>query len=206
MALGDAYITAATLKTYLGINDTDDDVLLTSACAAATERVNQHCKRQFNKTTTASARVFTADNGCSVDVDDFHTITDLVVKTDTGGNGGYASTITAYTLEPSDGVVGGVTGFPYRKIRLVGAAAAQIPSYVGYPQVQVTAQWGWNAVPESVTMATKIVAAFVYNLKDSPLGIAQFGADGLIRVRDIPQAAMLLHDYRHPGKTGPFLR
>jgi hypothetical protein len=201
MALGDAYITNTQLKAYLGINDTDDDLLLTAACAGATERVNQHCQRQFNKTTVATARTFRACNSYTVDVDDFHTITDLVVKTDTGANGTYATTRTDFVLEPSDGVVGATTGWPYRKIRFISTA---IPSSE-YPQVQVTAQWGWNAVPESVTMATRIIAAFLFNLKDSPLGVASFGESGVIRVRDIPQAAMLLNEYRHPGKTGSFL-
>jgi hypothetical protein len=203
MALGDAYCTNTTLKAYLGIpgSDTADDTLLTSACVAASAWVNNACQRDFNKTTTASARVYRADASCAVDVDDFHTITDLVVKTDTGANGTYATTRTDFVLEPSDGVVGATTGWPYRKIRFISTA---IPSSE-YPQVQVTAQWGWNAVPESVTMATRIIAAFLFNLKDSPLGVASFGESGVIRVRDIPQAAMLLNEYRHPGKTGSFL-
>jgi hypothetical protein len=203
MALGDSYITASDLKAYLGINDTDDDTLLTAVGVTATEWVNRHCQREFNKTTTASARVFRADNACTVEVDDFHTITDLVVKTDTGADGTYGTTVTSYTLEPSAGIVAGITGWPYQRVRFV--ASTTIPAWQGYPQVQVTAQWGWNAVPSSVTLATKIVGAYLFNLKDSPLGIAQFGADGLIRVRDIPQAAMLLEHYRRPGRTGPFL-
>jgi hypothetical protein len=202
MALGDAYITNTQLKAYLGINDVDDDVLLTAACVGATERVNQHCQRQFNKATTATARTFAACNSYSVDVDDFHTITDLVVKTDTGSDGTYATTRTDFVLSPSEGVVGGVTGWPFRKVRFISNA---IPASE-YPQVQVTAQWGWNAIPESVVLATKIIAALLFNLKDSPLGVAQFGSEGLIRVRDVPQAAMLLRNYQHPGKTGPFLR
>jgi hypothetical protein len=205
MALGDAYCTNTTLKAYLGIpsSDTADDTLLTSACVAASAWVNNACQRDFNKTTTASARVYRADNSCAVDVDDFHTITDLVVKLDTGADGLYGTTTTSYTLEPSGGYVGGVTGIPYRRVRFVRGVT--IP-FSEYPQVQVTAQWGWNAIPEPVTLASKIVAAYLFNLKDSPFGIASFGDNGLIRLRtDVPQAAMLLQNYERPGRTGAFL-
>jgi hypothetical protein len=69
----------------------------------------------------------------------------------------------------------------------------------------VTAQWGWAAVPESVVLATKIVAAFLFNLKNSPLGVASFADNGLIRVRDVPQAAILLANYQRPDQTGPLV-
>jgi hypothetical protein len=205
MALGDAYVTNTALKTYLAIGDTDDDTLLTSACVAATEWVNQYTQRQFNKTTSATARVYVPRDYSVVEVDDFHTITDLAVKTDTVDDGTYATTWSSsdYVLEPFDGIEAGMTGFPYRKIRAVESKSFLCRT--GRPRVQVTAQWGWNAIPESVTLATKIVAAYLFNLKDSPLGVASFGESGLIRVRDVPQAAMLLQPYAHPVSTGPLV-
>jgi hypothetical protein len=177
---------------------------MTSACVAATEWVNQHCQRQFNKTTTATARTFVARDSYTVEVDDFHTITDLAVKTDPATDGTYATTLasTDYVLEPLDGIEASMTGFPYRKVRAVGSTLFACSAR---PSVQVTAQWGWNAIPESVTLATKVVAAYLFNLKDSPLGVASFGESGLIRVRDVPQAAMLLANYCHPAATGPLV-
>jgi hypothetical protein len=169
------------------------------------EWVNQHCQRQFNKTTTATARTYRSRDCGTVEVDDFHTTTDLVIKTDTTDDGTYDTTWTSadYVLEPYGGVESGVTGFPYRTIRAV--ESLYFPERTFRPRVQVTAQWGWAAVPESVTLATKLVAAFLYNLKNSPLGVASFADNGLIRVRDVPQAAMLLEPYRNPAKTGPLV-
>jgi hypothetical protein len=204
MALGDPYITKDQFKAYVDIPlaDTDDDLLIDSARLSATEWVNDHCQRQFNKTTVASARQFTAATNTRVHVDDFHTITDLVVKTDDGDTGTYSQTwdATDYVLEPYDGVVGSTTGYPFRTV--VAVAGRTFPRSAR-PRVQITAQWGWNAIPESVTLATKIVAAYVFNLKDSPLGVVSFGESGLIRDRGVAlQAEMLLRNYRQPARTG----
>lgn len=205
MALGDPYITSTQLAAYLGVSDSYDDALMGSAVIAATEWVSKHCQRQFNKTTTATARTFVARDAYNCEVDDFHTITNLVIATDDSDTGTYGTTwsSTDYSLRPFNGIEAGMTGFPYRKI--VAVESKYFPCPTGRARVQVTAQWGWNAVPESVTLATKIVAAFMFNLKDSPIGVASFGDSGLIRVRDVPQAVMLLAGYQHPGKTGPLV-
>jgi len=205
MALGDSYVSAAALKSFLGISDTTDDTLLTAAANAATERVNQFCQRQFNQTTTSSDRTYVPRDCWTVEVDDFHTTTGLVVATDTNDDGTYATTWTSadYVLHPFDGIESGETGWPYRKI--VAVEDLTFPARTGRPRVRVTAQWGWAEIPESVTLATKLIAALLFNLKDSPLGVASFGESGLIRVRDVPQAAMLLEKYQHPATTGPLV-
>lgn len=199
MALGDAYITDPEFRTYLGLDDDGDSTLTTAAATAATAWVEQFTGRQFNKTTAATARVYRADDPCMVRVDDFHTTTDLVIKTDTANNGTYDQTwaATDYVLEPTGGIRLGVSGWPYKEIVAVGDY--RFPTVGGRRRVQVTAQWGWNAVPGPVKLATQVVAAFVFNLKNSPLGVASFADSGIIRVRDVPQAAMLLAAYQDAG-------
>jgi hypothetical protein len=203
MAIGDAYITEDELSAYLGVTDNDDATLMTAACVAASQTVEQFCQRQFNKTTTAGARQFEARTPWKVDVDDFHTVTDLVVATDESDSGSWDTTwsSTDYTLVPAGGVELGVTGFPFRQIRAV--EARRWPCSTGRFRVQVTAQWGWNAVPGSVTEATKMIAARIFNTKSAPLGVASFTEGIVLRVKeDVPQAAMLLRRYQHPGRTG----
>ena len=205
MALGDSYIDAAALAAYLGIGDSYDSLLLNSACDTATEAVNQHCQRQFQKVTVATARVYRARDCSTLEVDDFYSTTGLVIATDGGDTGTYSTTWTTadYVLEPFDGVDAGMTGFPDRTVRAVESLTFPTSGYRA--RVQVTALWGWTAVPDSVTLATKIMAAYLFNLKDSPLGVAYFGDAGLIRVRDVPQATMLLDPYAHPARTGPLV-
>lgn len=206
MSIGDPYATTAELKTYLAINDSDDDTLLLAAVTTASDWVSRYCNRQFNQETAASARVFTPRDGCLVIVDDFYTTTGLIVATDTADDGTYATTWTSsdYQLEPVNGTDAGVTGVPYYKIRAIGSL--RFPC-VRRPAVKVTAKWGWTAVPASVKRATLILGGYLHNIKDSPLGVASFGDAGLIRVRDVPQVAMLLEHYVNPvaSSGGPLV-
>lgn len=206
MAFGDAYVDAAALKAYLGITDADDDALLTSACLSASVAVEQFCQRQFNKAASATpeARVFEARSGRRLEVDDFYTATGLIVATDDSDTGSYSTTwtlTTDYVLEPPGGIDLGVASFPFSRIRAVGGRTW--PCRSGRYRVQVTATYGWSAVPESVKEATKMIAARIYNTKNAPLGVASFTDSVIIRVReDVPQAAMLLKRYQNPSRTG----
>jgi hypothetical protein len=200
MALGDPYVTAAELKTYLNITGATDDALVLQAVNSASRQIERYCGRQFNKTTSATARVYRTDRCDQVQVDDFHTTTGLVIKNDTADDGTYAETWSSsdYVLEPFNGVEDGVTGFPYRKI----VAVESTRFYTGpRARVEVTAQWGWTAVPDVVKQATYILAAQIFGLKNATLGVAGFGEFGVVRVRDIPQVAALVDPLRHPAAT-----
>ena len=199
MALGDPYVTAGELKSYLNITSSSDDALVASAVGTASRQIEQWCGRQFNKTTTAAARVYVPSSRMILEVDDFHTTTDLTVKTDTADSGAFGTTIasTDYTLWPRNGVVSGVSGFPYQKIVLVEAQTFPTCNQRA-ESVQITAQWGWAAVPDPVRQATFIIAAQLVGMKNATLGVAGFGEFGVVRIRDIPQVLALLAPYRHP--------
>lgn len=202
MALGDTYITDDELIEYLSIQGTVNDDLVAAANLAATESINLHCARDFNQTTTATARVYAPDEPCRVDVDDFHTVTDLVVKTDDDNTGTYETTwtiTTDFVLEPFNGIENGRTGFPYRQI--VAVDSLRFPRHLGRARLQVTAQWGWAAVPDAVKQANRILAAELFRVKDAPLGVAGINDFGVIRVHAVPQVAMLLRPYEHPVWT-----
>lgn len=195
MALGDAYATKLELKDRLGVDDEDDDTKLENALKAATAGINSFTGRQFNKATTATARRFRATNRCLVKVDDFHTVTDLVVATDEGDTGTFGSTwaATQYDLEPLNGVVDGDPGWPWWKIRAVGDRWYPCGRR---PTVQVTAQWGWAAVPEDVHEACLISAVEIFKLKDAPFGVGGYTDFGIMRVRDNPFVARMLARYQ----------
>lgn len=205
MALGDPYATRDEIKTYLGIplTDTQDDTLIDDALASVTAEIEDICERQFNKQTTATARIFTPIGPNLCYVDDFHTTTDLVIKTDASGDGTFETTWTTanYELHPVNGVVNGQPGWPYRKIKTRRSAGLTFPS--GLSSVQVTAQWGWAAVPKPVKEACKIATAETFALKDARFGVAGFGAMGDLRVRDNPMVMKKLKRYmRNPLKLG----
>jgi len=193
-----SYATLPGLKARLDLSTATDDDRLTEALSSASREIEAWCERQFNKTTTASARVYRPRNRCLAAVDDFHTTTDLVVAVDSGGDGTYEQTWSAadYQLEPLNGIVSGQSGWPYRRIT---AMNRWFPTCSKRPSVQVTARWGWTAVPPPVKEACLIMAAEVFKLADAPFGVAGFGEFGAVRVRMNTRAQTLLAPYRlHP--------
>ena len=195
MALGDSYATLPDLKSRLDVPDAADDTRLTEALSVASRGIERFTGRQFNKATTATARVYYPLSAYAVDVDDFHTITDLVIATDPGGYGTFGTLVAAanYELAPLNGIVGGESGWPYSKVCAINT---YFPVNTGRASVQVTAQWGWATVPAPVKEACLVLAAEVFKLGDAPFGVAGFGEFGAVRIRQNPKAAEWLTPYR----------
>lgn len=197
MALGDTYATLPQLKDRLGENRDDDNDVLQGALDAASRGIEKFTGRTFNDAETATARVFRPTNHCIVKVDDFHTTTGLVVASDDGDTGTFGTTWTTadYELWPLNGVVDGEPGWPYSKLQAVNSRWF----YRGRrASVQVTARWGWAAVPAAVREACLIAAVELFKLKDAPFGVGGYGDFGIIRVRDNPFVARMLQPYvRH---------
>lgn len=197
MAIGDPYATLGQLKSYLQITDDTDDLELSDALSAASAGITKFCKRQFNVEASATARTYRPTRSGLAMVDDFHTITGLVIKTDDSESGVFGTTWSAtdYQLEPLDGIRDGEPGWPFWKIKTVpwsGLYFRPCPRAT----LQVTAQWGWAAVPDPVHQACLILAAETFKLKDAPFGVAGFGDFGPVRVRDNPMAKAKLIPYR----------
>jgi hypothetical protein len=197
MALGDSYATIEELKArFDGLDDTNDDVRLGEALDAASRGIDHFCGRQFNKATAATARVFPPTNRCRAEVDDFHTVTGLVVKTDAGNDGTYETTwaSTDYQLEPLNGIVDGELGWPFSTIRAVGTR--YYPTCSRRASLEVTAQWGWSAVPAKIKEATLVLAEDIFKLASTPFGVGGFGDFGRIRARENPHVVLLAGAYQ----------
>lgn len=199
MALGDPYATLAQLKTRLNISDTNDDTALTSALAAASRAIEGYCGRQFNDAGSASARVYYPDDLVTVTVDDFSTTAGLIVAADYSNAGTYSTVISAsnYQLEPLNNVFDGTPGWPYYRIRAIQTWYPLLIASVGFPRtaIQITAQWGWSAVPNPVVEACLMLAEETFKMKDAPFGVAGFSNYGAVRVRDNPKVDSLLARY-----------
>ncbi|MFF5973738.1 hypothetical protein ACFY7C_19635 [Streptomyces sp. NPDC012769] len=191
-------------KAYLvgreNANLTGQDANLIDALNSASREIESHCRRQFNDAGSVTAREFRPDMARSARVDDFSTTAGLVVKLDTNLDGTFATTLTSaqYELSPANGIVDGVPGWPYCRIRLTdNSISFPYSASSGRERVlQVTARWGWTEVPEPVRAACRIMAAETWKLKDAPLGVSgldEFGA--VIRVRQNKLAASKLAPY-----------
>jgi len=177
-----AIIANADLAEHLGVTGLLHDSLVANAVNAANQAVTQFCGRDFDKVAVASetARLFHPGNGAVAIVDDFWDTTNLAVKTDHGDDGTFETTWAAadYQLEPLNGRENGVT-VPYYRIRAVESRYFPCSSR---PTLQVTAAWGWAAVPAAVREATLIKAARLFHRKDSPQGVAGFNEFGVVRL------------------------
>ncbi len=189
------YATATELRTYLGVGSEVTDARLTGALESVTAEIDQWCGRVFTMETEATARLYHAWNHTSARVDDFWTADGLVVAVDYAGDGTYLTTLATsdYQLEPLNGVVGGVSGWPYYRIRLL---TRSLPCRTARPGLSVTAQWGWSAVPAPVKQACLIMAAETMKLSEAPFGVAGFDGFGAVRVRVNPMAERKLAPYR----------
>jgi hypothetical protein len=200
--MGDTYATLPELKKYLQSSNASDS-MLEDALATATADIDEFCNRHFNRDDAASARVYCPKAFYELEVDDFHTTAGLIIKTDFNGDGTFETTWSAtdYELKPFNGVVNGKPGWPYNKINAVGSHWFPVYDHVGLryghhqATVEVTAQWGWAAVPAPVKQACLILAAEAYELKGAPLGVAGMSEFGIVRVRRNPIVATKLLPY-----------
>lgn len=199
MALFPDYATLEDFKAYLRIDeddDTDDDQL-ELAITSASRAVDRSTSRQFGVNGSAVARVYTAEWSRTlgryvVEVDDFMTLTGLLVASSTSTEGTFDNSITTFRTYPFDAAG---DGRPWTKILIApGTSVTCDPG-----GVQVTANWGWTAVPDTIKMATLIQAARFHKRRDSAFGIAgspDLGNELRLLDRLDPDVAELIRSYR----------
>jgi hypothetical protein len=180
------YVDLVDAKNFLrgeGQRSTRDD-LIETALLAAHRSVDSFCGRSFVKTIgaddAATTRTFRPATDGLCFVDDFWTTTSLVIAVDANGNGTANVTWAAadYELEPANGMVDGLAGFPFYKIVAVGSRGFGVQAR---RNVHVTAKWGWAAVPEPVKRATLQLTSTYYAMSDTPLGVVGMGEYGAVR-------------------------
>lgn len=178
MAIQDGYTTLATLKAYLKIDDAVEDSMLEDIIEASSRSIDQIANRHFYAESVATARTFRPNSNMRVFTDDISSLTGLILKTDPDSTGVYQTTFTInidFIVEPTNALT---KGRPINYLTIVGATALSLP--VNFrPQVELTARWGWPAVPNDIEQATLILSADYYKRKDSiggVLGLSELGA------------------------------
>lgn len=186
------YTTLAQLKAALRITDTDDDPMLQIAITASSRAIDAHCNRQFGLLAVPTARYYTPRpeevrpsrlhgsltggywHRYVVDIDDLMTSTGLVVKTDPDGDGNFDTTLvldTDFRLAPWNA---NADGRPWTRLvpilGPVGFTGLWFPNLER--SVQITAQWGWSAIPNEVQQACILQAARLFTRRLAPFGIA----------------------------------
>lgn len=198
MALEHAYCTLAELRAQLSDADSrvaDDQ--LERAIDAASRAVDAWCGRRFWADETPQALVFRPEHPLRTAVDDISTTAGLTVATDADADGVYETTWAQgadFLLEPLNAArLGGA--YAWWELIAVGSRTFTCSSL--RPSLQVTAAFGWSAVPDQVREATILRAAALFKRKDSPHGVAGFGDFGAVRItRKDPDVMELLYPFQ----------
>jgi len=203
MPITNGYATRNQVKAALriGTADTADDELIDNCTEAASRLIDGYANRQFWAVGSATTRIYTAENEFYCNIDDVYSTASLVLKTSTMADGVFDVTwsTTDYQLEPLNQVLDGQS-WSYTKIRAVGDYLFPTvnANYGSEALVQLTAFFGWAAVPAPITQACIIQASRIFKRYDSPLGVAGFGDLGAIRVSRFldPDMQQLVEPFR----------
>jgi len=151
-----AYISIASLKSYLGISATTDDALLSSCITRAQDAIDAYTGRWFEART--ATRYY--DDADILD-DTLYLDADLLTVTTLSNGDSSATAITAayYTLLPRNAT-------PYFAIKLKSTHGGW--EFDSDCWASVAGTWGWAATaPDDVAQATLRMAAYMYRSKDS---------------------------------------
>lgn len=188
------YCTLAEVKAALRLTDDVDDALIDRSIEAASRRADAYCGRWFYKTAQTAIKLYPF-NYYNVPVQDIAN-TSVTVQTDDDGDGTFETTWTQgvdYQLEPLNAAL---DSRPYRRIVAIGGKTFPSQAIPEQPLIQVTAQWGWNAVPDDVREATVLLAMRGFARYNAALGIVGFN-DMAIQVRAVdPDVRDMLNQYR----------
>lgn len=203
MALTNAYATVDQFRQFVGRGVTMSDntiapiELALNSASRQIDRATGWLQHGFYKDSTVQTRTFEACDAYGLDVPvGIASTSGLIVKTDLDASGTYETTLTSgthFTLRPTDAVT---DGWPYTQVEIIPSSSAYFPTMSdGRDLVQITAIFGWPAVPVEVTEACLIQANRLFKAADAPFGAAALGDTGIaMRVgRGLhPDAQMLL--------------
>lgn len=199
--LGSLYCTPAELKSRSGISPDDklDDLEILGACLAATQLINDHCDRTFNR--VAGVRTIEATCGQNLDLSDLVSVT--AVSTSLSGDGVYGTawSTTDYQLMPYDAPWRNGEPWPYTALRTAGSLEFPYNRCPDAPwpgridRVQIDGVWGWPRVPVAVKHAAAIWAKDLLKLGPMAFGVQGYGDYGPVRARPNPIADKLLERY-----------
>jgi hypothetical protein len=207
------YISAADLKSYIGLTGSGQDTNISNSITAASRQIDRICNRRFWQDSSVQVKTFTPISNIYLEVPDISTTTGLIVKLDTTDDGSYDKTLTINTdfivMPTNPTLLGTGSGEhePYNEIRILNTRSSERfdPSIIN--NVQVTAKYGFAVVPEAVEQATRIQALRLFKRKDTPFNV--FGNDetGTIELfnKFDPDALALLKDYRRQNLVGQIL-
>lgn len=174
--------------------------LLQRALGATSRGIERFCGQRFWQDSSVQTRVYRPDLIDIAWTAPISTRTGLIIATDTGGDGTYATTwaTTDYELQPLDA---DADGDAYAWWRIHAVDRYMFPTTGKAAPLQVTARFGWSEIPADVNQACIIRAAAIFKRKESVAGITGFDGFGAVRIsrRRDPDVAELLDNFIRIG-------
>ena len=141
-----------------------------------------------------------------VEIDDVASQTGLVIQSDYAGDGTFTTAwgVADWRGEPVNGIMQGQSGWPMTKVRAIRSLYFPVWGGISYPKpytqalVQLTARWGWAAVPSQVNKAAILQSIALLKADDVPFGATPFAELGIVRLKSAlhPMVELLLTPYR----------
>ena len=185
MAISNGYTTLATFQAYTGMTTVtaDETVNIEKAIESASRSIDRMTNRRFWADASATARQYRATDFYRLFVDDISSTTGLLVKTDTGGDGTYETTLTFnvdYILDPINAPQ---QERPFTVVTMVGTTLFPSPINLR-PGIQVTAKFGWynGTPPDDVEEACLILSTDLVKRASSVGGVLGLSELGAIRM------------------------
>lgn len=185
MALINAYCTVQQLRDQFDDGGSTLSLSLLERAINATSRgIEDFCGRRFWIDTNVQVLTFAPEDTdfLKLGFEDIATTTGLIVKTDTNGDGTYATTWTLGTdfkLGPPNADKHG-PAYCWTELEAIGTKAFPVGGHID--SVQITAKYGWSAIPEGVEEACILRAAQIFKRKESISGVAGFDGFGVVRI------------------------
>lgn len=195
MAIVNGYATLEELEAWTGEKGSSLTPIYEQAVETASRQIDAFCARRFYPAAD-EARVFDVAVTGDVTIDDATEVT--AVATDDNRDGTFETAWSASDWQAIAPRTYGAEQWPYRRIRAVGSRSWPAPRCGGrVGLVEVTADWGWDTVPDAVHQACLVQASRLLKRRDSPEGVAGFGEFGVVRVTRVDaDVEALLMPYR----------
>lgn len=181
MALNDPYATVPEYRADVTKSSGGSDTVLAAQLQGASDHLSLRLRRRFGLAAAPNAYLLDGNGEVLLwlagSVPDIANLTGLVVKVDADGDYTPELTLvkdTDYWLEPATPE----PGWPYEALR-VHPSSAQVSEWPEGPRtIEVTATWGWPAVPD---MIKRLTIMTVRNMRDmlesgSTLAVSSFDA------------------------------
>ena len=187
MAVDDAYINAADFRKRINKTVTEDDGVLDNILKGVSRLLDRECGRFFGQDAEAVVRYYDGNGLARLYIDDIATTDDLAVKVDLDADYAYDGsdeTLTRDThfwIGPPNAALGSEAK-PYRYLEIVPSNGVLFvwPSQVR--AVQVTAIFGWPAVPEAIIDAVAMVAHEITDLEQAGMTAALQNIDTAVNL------------------------